>query len=180
MSTKATRVPSILASLNIAALPADAQRSLAQRINGWANAYDIELEKEKPMPKPTRVSARVKPVRVIEQEEPVTSEDLIEQLVKRVVAEMIAPIAEQPKLRVMPKAAPKGKAKGNKFFREVIVARAQRREAEVKAGNKVVCADERCYKHGHAFINDAAHWGQHKQMFANWHLRVYGRKATHR
>jgi hypothetical protein len=177
MSTKATRVPSILAALNIAALPADAQRSLAQRINGWASTYDIALTpKEKPMPKPTRVSARVKPVRVIEQED--TNDDLIEQLVKRVVAEMIAPVTTQPKLRVMPKAQPK--SKGNKFFREVIVARAQRRDAEVKAGDKVVCADERCYKHGHAFINDAAHWGQHKQMFVSWYQQVYGRKATHR
>jgi len=135
---KATQVSHALDRINIRALPADAQRSLAQRVNAWAKANGIELET--PAPAARKVAAPLKPIK---ESKPMPKPTLdIEAIVTRAVAEVMASINTEP---TPIKRAPKAKA--NTFYEDVIVGGYAKR-AEAKPYK---CMAEGCYKQGHRF-----------------------------
>ena len=128
---KATNVSHVLAGINIKALPADAQRSLAQRVNAWAKANGIELE-----PAPRKVAAPLKPIK---ESKPMPKPTIdIEAIVTRVVAETMAAINTEPTpIRRAPKA--------NTFYEDVIVAHAKAKTH--------TCKVKGCYKYGKSFTD---------------------------
>jgi len=133
---KATNVASSLGRVNVKRLPADAQRSLAQRINAWAAQYGVDIEEEKPTP---RIASPIKPIATTHKEKPMPKLDL-EAIVTRVVAEAMASIVTEP---TPIKRAPKAKA--NTFFEDVIVAHAKAKTH--------TCKVKGCYKYGKSFTD---------------------------
>lgn len=161
---KATQVSSTLSGIDVKRLPADAQRSLAQRMNAWAKQYGITIEEKKP----TRsVHAPVRPIATQKESTPMPKID-IEAIVTRVVAEALAGIETEPtpiRRTTTRKAAPKR----NTFYEDVIVGGYEKR-AEAKPHK---CEAKGCYKQGHRFT-DAGWFGTkttqgHLALAARYH-----------
>lgn len=110
---KATNVASTLGRVNVKRLPADAQRSLAQRFNAWAKEYGIEVEEEKPTPK---VASPIKPI--VQKEKPMSKVTLdLNDPVQRKVAEMFGLIETEPTpIKRAPKPKPKPEPETNGFI----------------------------------------------------------------
>ena len=159
---KATQVSSTLAAIDIERLPADAQRSLAQRYNAWAKEYGIEEKKPK-------VASPIKGIKFTpistKQEAPMPKVTLdLNDPVQRKVAEMFGLIDTEP---TPIKRAPKAKA--NTFYEDVIVGGYAKR-AEAKPHK---CSAKGCYKFGHRFT-DAGWFGTsttqgHLALAARYH-----------